>query len=157
MTNTEISAVTTVAEARAGLSVILRGFRADPESSPAVTLGSHRRPEAVLIPYAQFRARPARPGGALQLLRDQSRLIRRIASFNNIESVAVFGSVARGAETDASDIDLLVTPAKDASLFDLAQFEIDMGELTGRDVDVVSRRSLDPERDKVILADAVDL
>jgi uncharacterized protein len=152
--------VTTVAEARAGLSGILRDFRADPES-PAVTIGSHRRPEAVLIPFQQFHAVvagvPQRPISVLRQLKERRELIRRLASFNNIDSVAVFGSVARGTETDSSDIDLLVSPASGASLFDLAQFEIDMTSLTGRDVDVISRRALHPERDKTILEEAIEL
>lgn len=100
---------------------------------------------------------PARTRPALWSLQDQSALIRRIASFNNIDAVAVFGSVARGTETESSDVALLVTPAAGASLFDLAQFEIDISELTGRRVDVVSRRALDAQRDKAIISEAIGL
>lgn len=161
MAYSEAPPVITVADARAGLSAILRGFRADPETAQAVTIGSHRRPEAVLVPFDQFRALSAppvrRPVRVLALLQDRSELIHRVASLNNIDNVAVFGSVARGTETEASDIDLLVTPSDSASLFDLAQFEIDISELTGRDVDVVSRRALNPERDKMILEEAIEL
>ena len=161
MTYTESLAVTTVANARVDLSAILRGFRADPESAPAVTIGAHRRPEAVLVPFGRFRALSATPGPrplrVLQQLQDRSALIRRIASLSSIDSVAVFGSVAQGTETESSDIDLLVTPSDGASLFDLAQFEIDMSELTGREVDVISRRALDPERDRGILLEAIEL
>lgn len=46
--------VTTVADARAGLSGVLRGFRANPGGAEVVVLGSHRRAEAVLLPYARF-------------------------------------------------------------------------------------------------------
>jgi uncharacterized protein len=124
-------------------------------------IGSHRCPEAVLIPFQQFHAAsagvPRRPISVLRQLKQQRELIRRLASFNNIDSVAVFGSVARGTETDSSDIDLLVSPASGASLFDLAQFEIDMTSLTGRDVNVISRRALHLERDKAILAEAIEL
>jgi uncharacterized protein len=124
-------------------------------------IGSHRCPEAVLIPFQQFHAAsagvPRRPISVLRQLKQQRELIRRLASFNNIDSVAVFGSVARGTETDSSDIDLLVSPTSRASLFDLAQFEIDMTSLTGRDVNVISRRALHLERDKAILAEAIEL
>jgi predicted nucleotidyltransferase len=161
MAYSEAPPVITVADARAGLSARLRGFRAAPETARAVTIGSHRRPEAVLVPFDQFRALSVPPGHrqvrVLALLQDRSGLIRRVASLNNIDTVAVFGSVARGTETEASDIDLLVTPSDSASLFDLAQFEIDISELTGRDVDVVSRRALSPERDKMILEGAIEL
>jgi uncharacterized protein len=124
-------------------------------------IGSHRCPEAVLIPFQQFHAAsagvPRRPISVLRQLKQQRELIRRLASFNNIDSVAVFGSVARGTETDSSDIDLLVSPTSRASLFDLAQFEIDMTSLAGRDVNVISRRALHLERDKAILAEAIEL
>lgn len=152
---------TTVADARAGLSGILREFRANPRSARPVTIGSHRRPEAVLMPFEQFRdlsvapPEPSKP--LLQLLLDRRDLIRRLASLSNINRVAVFGSVARGTESESSDIDLLVDPSENASLFDLAQFEIDMTSLTGRDVGVVSRRSLDQQRDGEILSEAVEL
>jgi predicted nucleotidyltransferase len=69
----------------------------------------------------------------------------------------VFGSVARGDDTEQSDVDLLVDPEPDASLFDLAQFELDLESLLDRPVDVVSRRSLDPERDRAVLNEAVEL
>lgn len=52
--NQRILTVTTVADARAGLSGVLRKFRADPAGAPPVVLGSHRRAEAVILPYARF-------------------------------------------------------------------------------------------------------
>ncbi|WP_167043403.1 nucleotidyltransferase domain-containing protein [Salinibacterium sp. ZJ454] len=161
MTDTHGTTPTTVAAARAGLSGILRSFREGPITATPVIIGSHRRPEAVLLPFAQYRALTANPPSAspavLTALQDRADLIRRLARLNKIERVAVFGSTARQAETESSDIDLLVTPSDDASLFDLAQFEIDMEELTGRAVDVVSIRGLDPTRDSAILAEAIEL
>jgi hypothetical protein len=44
--------VLTVVEVRTGLSEILRRFRAEGEQAEPVLLGSLRKPEAVLIPYA---------------------------------------------------------------------------------------------------------
>lgn len=113
------------------------------------------------MPFEQFRALPDSAAESskpvLQLLLDRRDLIRRIASLSSIDTVAVFGSVVRGNESESSDIDLLVTPSDTASLFDLAQFEIDMSALAGRRVDVVSRRGLDPQRDKRILSEAIEL
>lgn len=153
--------VTSVADARSSLSQILRSFRRSPASATPVAIGSHRRPEAVIVPFEQFRKltedRPSHPGTTLQLLRQRRNLIRRLAALSKVDQVAVFGSVARESDTEQSDVDLLVTPSPDASMFDLAQFEIDMEELTGRPVDVVSRRSLDADRDSAILDEAVPL
>jgi len=152
-----VSEVLTVADARKGLSDILRTYREDP-TAEVVIVGSHRRPEVVIAPIHRFAADEAAPREAvLDTLIRQRDLIRRIARLNHIDDVAVFGSVARRRETPESDVDLLVTPASDASLFDFAQFEIDMEQLCGRPVDVVSRRALDTERDANILADAVTL
>lgn len=153
--------VVPVADARAGLSAILRTFRNAPDHAEPVTIGSHRKPEAVIVPFEHFRRMAegdtSRQASVLDTLRSRSSLVRRIASLNKIQDVAVFGSVARRADTAESDIDLLVTLTDDGSLFDLAQFEIDMEQLTGRKVDVVSRRSLGPQRDAHILAEAVPL
>jgi len=149
-----------VADARAGLSAILRTFRDAPALAEPVTIGSHRKPEAVIVPFERFSRMvegDTSQASTLDDLRSRSSLVRRIASLNNIQDVAVFGSVARRADTAESDIDLLATLTDDGSLFDLAQFEIDMEQLTGRKVEVVSRRSLDPLRDAHILAEAVPL
>ena len=129
-------------------------------------LGSHRAPEAVLIPFAQYRrlveasdsddaAAAASPARAA-LSRHRS-LIERLARANRVVDVKVFGSVARGDDGPDSDIDLLIEPADDASLFDIAQLEIDLEDLLGRPVDVVSRRALVGGRDDSILREAVPL
>lgn len=157
----DATAVVPVAEARAGLSAVLRDFRARGTAAHPVVIGSHRRPEAVLLPYETFASLSApdasAPSRALDLLRRRKSLIERLARANRIRSVRVFGSVARGDETEESDIDLLVDPEPDASLFDLAQFELDLEALLERPVDVVSRRSLDENRDRAVLNDAVEL
>jgi predicted nucleotidyltransferase len=153
----EHTEVLTVADARRGLSEILRTYRRNPDAG-VVVVGSHRRPEIVIVPFDRYVDAGSAPHETtLAALRRQRELVRRIAQLNRIDDVAVFGSVARGDETAESDLDLLVTPASDATLFDLAQFELDMQQLTGRSVDAVSRRALDDERDANILADAVAL
>jgi len=152
------NAVTTVADARAGLSRTLRVFRQHPRSE-AVILGSHRKAEAALVPIGVY-ARLSQQGGGepvLAVLRRKRQLIARLASLSNIESVSVFGSVARGDESATSDIDLLVTPAHGASLFDLAQFGSDVELLMDRPVDVVSAKGIDAlsAAGRGILAEAV--
>jgi predicted nucleotidyltransferase len=153
--------VVPVTEARAGLSTVLRDFRSRGAAARPVVIGSHRRPEAVLLPYETFATLSAADAGsalrALDLLRHRKPLIERLARANRIRSVRVFGSVARGDETEESDIDLLVEPEPDASLFDLAQFELDLEALLERPVDVVSRRSLNWNRDRAVLNEAVEL
>lgn len=156
------SEVLTVGDARAGLTGALRRFRDDPDNAAPVLLGSHRKPEAVILPYARYRRLTTQhEAGAEASVREslhQRRvLIDSLARASRIDRVLVFGSVARGDDTPDSDIDLLVEPAADASLFDLARFEADVEALLGRPVDVVSKRALDPSRDRAVLAEAQPL
>lgn len=145
-----------VAEARAGLSRILRGFRHEPDAAPVV-VGSHRAPEAVIIPYAKFaESEPAAPV-TLETLRRLAPLIERLARASRLSDVRVYGSVARGTATADSDVDLLVSAGPDATLFDLAQFERDMELLLQADVSAVSLAALDPDRDAAIIAEALRL
>lgn len=149
-----------VSDARARLTGILRAFRADSRGAEPLVIGSRKHPDAVLVSYARYRELTAAERGgspALPELRRRRALIERLARANNVERVRVFGSVARQQDDADSDIDLLVDPAPDATLFDLAQLELDVEELLGRKVDVVSARSLDPERDAGILAEAIAL
>ncbi len=71
-------------------------------------------------------------------------------------SIAVFGSVARGEDGPASDIDFLVELEPGASLFDLIRLEDDLRALLGVDVDVLSAGAL-LDRDDDIRRDLVPL
>lgn len=82
--------------------------------------------------------------------------IKAIVARHKGTSVAIFGSVARGDETAESDIDFLVQFSEGASLFDLVRAEMELEELLGHRVDVVSVGGLLPEDDDV-RQDAVTL
>lgn len=75
---------------------------------------------------------------------------------NKASSIALVGSVARGEDTAESDCDFLVTFEVGASLFDQAHLALDIEELLGGDVDVISTGSLEP-RHADMLADAIRL
>jgi predicted nucleotidyltransferase len=152
----DVVEVRPVHEARAELTRVLRDFRDNPATAQEVVFGAHRSPEAVIVPYRRYlRIRDApRTRSLREQVHEQRRLIMRLARANLISDVNVFGSVARGEDTADSDLDLLIDPEPTASLFDFAQFQDDIETLTGRSVDVVSRRSLDPRRDAAILAEA---
>jgi predicted nucleotidyltransferase/uncharacterized protein (DUF433 family) len=71
-------------------------------------------------------------------------------------SVAIFGSVARGEDTDDSDIDLFVDFEPGSSLFDLLHLQDELAALLGCPVDVVSAGGLKP-RDEHIRREALAL
>ena len=64
---------------------------------------------------------------------------------------SVFGSVVRGEDKPDRDLDLLVEMPAGASLLDLAGLKLDLEKLLGREVDVVTYRSLNPLlRDRIL-------
>ncbi len=85
--------------------------------------------------------------------------IRQAAARRKADSIALVGSVARGDDSDDSDdsdYDFLAHFAKGASLFDLAGLQLDLQELLGRDVDVISVGGLKGKH-RSMLDDAITL
>ena len=80
--------------------------------------------------------------------------ILRIAARHGAQNVRVFGSVARGEETAASDVDFLVDMDAGRSLLDLVGWEQDLETLLGRAVDVLTEASLHPLLRERITAEA---
>lgn len=89
----------------------------------------------------------------LALLRAERPLLER----SGVRSAALFGSTARGDARADSDIDILVVLDPDAHVGLLRFIELKerLENLFGRDVDLVSRGALRPDRDAGILAEAV--
>lgn len=68
-----------------------------------------------------------------------------------VREIGVFGSVVRGEQKQASDIDVLVDFEDNADLFDLVGLGLFLEERLGRKVDVVPKRALRKEiRDSVL-------
>ena len=68
--------------------------------------------------------------------------ILQLAAQHGATNVRVFGSVAHGEAGPQSDVDFLVDLAPGCSLLDRAELLADLKELLGRQVDVVTERSL---------------
>ena len=69
----------------------------------------------------------------------------------HVRRASLFGSIVRGEMTEESDIDLLVELPEIASLLDLAGLKIDIEELLGRNVHVLTYDSLHPLlRDRIL-------
>lgn len=77
-----------------------------------------------------------------------------IASRRGASNVRLFGSEARGEAGPDSDVDLLVDMAPGRSLLDLIGMTLDIEDLLGRRVDVVTEGGLNPRLRNKILAEA---
>jgi predicted nucleotidyltransferase len=66
------------------------------------------------------------------------------AAKHGARNVRLFGSVARGSDDEHSDIDLIVDFDPERSLMDHAALSLELQELLGHKVDVVSSRGLKP-------------
>jgi uncharacterized protein len=71
--------------------------------------------------------------------------------------VRVFGSVARGEADAESDIDLLVDVEPGRTLFDLSELLLDLQELLGHNVDIVTEKGLHSRIRQRVLKEAVPL
>ena len=78
-------------------------------------------------------------GKLLEIKRDH---ILRAADRHGARNVRVFGSVARGEAGPASDVDFLVKMDQGRGLLDLSALVVDLRDLLGRKVDVVSEDGL---------------
>jgi hypothetical protein len=99
-----------------------------------------------------LKAARTRPSEVIEEMRDE---ILAFASENGLSNVRVFGSIARREDTVKSDIDLLVTPGRRSTLFDISSFLNAVREVTGFEVDVISDRAITD--DAQILQDATAL
>jgi Predicted nucleotidyltransferases len=83
--------------------------------------------------------------------------ILAIAAKHGASNVRLFGSVARGEADERSDIDLVVDFDPERSLLDHAALSLELQELLGHRVDVVSGRGLKPRIREQVLMEAVPL
>lgn len=77
-----------------------------------------------------------------ELLKEKREEILRICAKYGARNVRVFGSVARGEGGEDSDLDLLVEFEPGRSLLDHAGLVVELEELLGCKVDVVSEKGL---------------
>ncbi len=94
---------------------------------------------------------------SLNDVRTQRDMILAIAERHGAMNVRVFGSVVRGEVRQESDIDFLVEMRTHHSPWFPSGLRLDLQELLGRDVEVVTERMLDAEIRADVLREAVAL
>ncbi len=83
--------------------------------------------------------------------------ILRIAAQHGAQNVRIFGSTARGEAEEDSDVDVLVDLEAGRSLFDLGGLLMELQDLLGRKVDVVTEKGLRTRIRDRVLREAVPL
>ena len=90
-----------------------------------------------------------------QVLESHRADIRRIVESHRAGNARVFGSVVHGDDTEASDLDILIDPTPDTTLFDIGAIRHELLELLGVPVDVLTPKALPEKFRAVVLAEAV--
>jgi hypothetical protein len=94
---------------------------------------------------------------ARETLRQKREAILDIARRYGAHDVRLFGSVVRGQNTEASDVDILVRFERGWSLFDHGGLMADVEDLLGVKVDVISEGGMRERFRSRVLGEAVPL
>lgn len=92
-----------------------------------------------------------KPSIALEAHRED---IRRIVESHRASNARVFGSVLRGEDTEGSDLDILIDPTPDTTLFDIGAICHKPQKLPGVPVDVLTPKALPEKFQASVLAEA---
>lgn len=84
----------------------------------------------------------------------QRAAVRDAATRFRTANPRVFGSVLHGNDADGSDLDLLVDPLPGTTLFDLGGLQVELEELLGVPVDLLTPGDLPPKFRAQVLAEA---
>ena len=95
-----------------------------------------------------------RPSDALRIHREE---IRRIVESLRATNPRVFGSVAHGMDTDESDLDILVDPTPETSIFDIGEMRYQLRRLLGVPVDVLTPKALHERLREAVITEAQPL
>ena len=77
-----------------------------------------------------------------QIIREKSEDIKKVAQMHGANNVRIFGSIARGEESQESDIDFLVDIGAETSSWFPAGLILDLEKILGRRVEVVTEKGL---------------
>jgi uncharacterized protein len=80
--------------------------------------------------------------------------IRRVIESHRAGNARVFGSALHGDDSEQSDLDLLIDPTPETTLFDIGAIRRELRELLGVTVDVLTPRALPDHIRAAVLAEA---
>jgi len=85
------------------------------------------------------------------------RLILPVLKRYFIQRAAIFGSLAKNELKAGSDIDLLIEPGKDFTLFKMLALEQEIADVTKRRVDLVEYSAIKPSIKNEVLLSAISI
>ena len=88
------------------------------------------------------------------VLRRRVDTIREAAARFHVRNPQEFGSVLHGTDKDGSDLDLLVDPQPGTTLFDLGGLQVELEDMLGVRVDVVTPGDLPARIRAQVIAEA---
>lgn len=80
--------------------------------------------------------------------------IRHVVESCRARNARVFGSVLHGQDTESSDLDSLIDPTPETTLFDIGAIRHELGKLLGVPVDVLTPNALPDSFRATALAEA---
>lgn len=83
--------------------------------------------------------------------------IRRIVESHRACNPRVFGSVVHGDDTHESDLDILIDPTPETTLFDIGAIRHELLQLLGLPVDVLTPKALPEKFRALVLAEAMPI
>jgi predicted nucleotidyltransferase len=89
-----------------------------------------------------------------EALRTNRAAIRRVVESHRARNARVFGSVLHGLDTDNSDLDILIDPTPEMTLFDIGAIRHELAKLLGVPVDVLTPNALPDKVRASVLAQA---
>ena len=92
-----------------------------------------------------------------EALRSHRAAIRSVVQAHRACNARVFGSVLHGRDTEDSDLDILVDPTPDTTLFDISAIRVELRDLLGVPVDVLTPNALPDKFRAAVLAEALPL
>ncbi len=103
------------------------------------------------MPVSKYICDIMKPSALLVQHREQ---IQTIAARHRVSNVRVFGSVLHGDDAEGSDLDLLVDPMEQTTMFDIGGIQFEVSELLGIKVDVLTPRALPESFRAQVMAEA---
>ena len=88
------------------------------------------------------------------LAANRATIRRHVVESYQGRNARVFGSVLRGQDTDSSDLDILIDPTPETTLFDIGSIRHELGKLLGVPVDVLTPHALPDRFRNQVLAEA---